>query len=668
MDFSILEIILSVFFMTLVITVIFRKLRLSVVLGYLVVGALVGPHALNWAHNTHYAQNLAEFGIVFLMFTVGLEFSLPKLFTLKYPVFVMGGIQVLLTILIVTVIGKYLGMTTLSALVVGSIAAMSSTAIIIKQLNDQMELHSPHGLNAVGILLFQDLAVIPLIILIASLSHGSEDNLSATLLWALGKGIFAILLIFTIGRWLLRPLFQLIAKTRAIELFTLTVLLVTLTAAWLTHLFGLSYALGAFLAGLMLAETEFRHQIEIEIRPFRDILLGLFFITIGMLTDISQWDNTWHWILLLVFALVVGKFFLIALICRLSGNKLADACRTGLVLAQGGEFGFALLTLAIGNHILPPDYDQVILAALLISIAVAPIITRYNRAITAFLLPQATTYDIEENKKKFTQMVNPLKKHVIICGYGRVGQHIARLLDKINIPYIGLDLDSELVHFASLAGDKVLYGDPSHPGILQAAGLDTAKVLVISFEDLKAATRILSIVKHTHPKLPIVVRCRDEFELKQLKSFGAKYIIAELFEASLTISHQLLTVLGIPPEQIHALIQEGRSKDYDMLQRVFTGSLDNNDIEYDHPLEQQKQLRPIALSQDAYATGKQIKELRLENHFPDIEIRAIRRGESKFINPDADTTLEVNDVLILYGPIHRLEKIESLLWDGVMDG
>lgn len=663
MELNILEVILCVFFMTLVITVICRKLRLSVILGYLVVGALVGPHALNWAHNSHFARDLAEFGIVFLMFTVGLEFSLPKLFSLKIPVFVIGGLQVLLTILITYGVGVFLGMTTLSALVVGSIAAMSSTAIVIKQLSDQMELHSPHGLNAVGILLFQDLAVIPLIILIASLSDGSQENLSFVLLWALGKGILAILLIFLTGRWLLRPLFQLIAKTRAIELFTLTVLLVTLTAAWLTNLLGLSYALGAFLAGLMLAETEFRHQIEIEIRPFRDILLGLFFITIGMLTDVSHWDDTWMWILLLVIALIMGKFLLITIISRLTGTPLSESCRTGLVLAQGGEFGFALLTLALNNNILPPDYDQVILAALLISIALAPIITRYNQLITAFLLPKETSLNLEENKQKITTMVKPLKKHVIICGYGRVGQHIARLLDKIHIPYIGLDLDAELVHFASLAGDKILYGDPSHPGILQAAGLDTAKIIVISFSDLKTATKIISIIKQSHPKLPILVRCRDEFELKQLKSFGAKYIIAELFEASLTISHQLLTLLGIPPTEVHALIQEGRSKDYDMLQRVFTGSYEETTIEENHPFAQQKQLRPILISEDAFATGKKIKELPFNPS--EIELIGIRRGESKFIKPEAHTKLQANDIIIVYGPISSLEKIETMLVDGV---
>lgn len=385
MELSILEIILCIFILTIMVTVLFRKLKLSVILGYLLVGTIVGPNALGIAHNTQYAKSLAEFGIVFLMFTIGLEFSLPRLFALRKAVFIIGGLQVLLTILITAIIGILLGMTKLSAVAVGSIVAMSSTAIVMKQLKDQRELHSTYGLNAVGILLFQDLAVIPIIILIAGLAHPNQE-LSSILLWAVGKGIVAILLIFMLGRWVMQPLFRIISKTGAVELFTLTVLLVTLTSAWLTNQFGLSFALGAFLAGLMLAETEFRHQIEFEIRPFRDLLLGFFFITIGMLADFHSWLDTWVWILLLVFAIIIGKMLLVALITYLTQHKTETACRTGLVMAQGGEFGFAILTLALSNQILPQDYGQVVLAALLISIALSPLIIRYNATITAFLL------------------------------------------------------------------------------------------------------------------------------------------------------------------------------------------------------------------------------------------------------------------------------------------
>ncbi len=385
MDLSILEITLCILLISLIVTVLFRKLRLSIILGYLCAGALVGPHGLGLAHNSQYAKSLAEFGIVFLMFTIGLEFSLSKLFALRYAVFLIGGLQVFLTVLITTLAAIFFGMPHLAALTVGSIVAMSSTAIVIKQLNDQNELFSKHGLNAVGILLFQDLAVIPIIILIGGIAQGERHAIITLLAWALLKGILAILVIFLIGRWLLRPLFRIIEKTHAIELFTMMVLLVTLASAWLTNLMGLSYALGAFLAGLMLAETEYRHEIANEIRPFRDILLALFFITIGMLVNIHLWSHTWAGILLLVGTLIIGKMLLITLICRLTGNSLLIATKTGILLAQGSEFGFAILTLALNNKILTDTQEQIVLAALLISIAISPMFIRYNQKITAWL-------------------------------------------------------------------------------------------------------------------------------------------------------------------------------------------------------------------------------------------------------------------------------------------
>ena len=659
MTLSFLEIFILVFSISLLINVIFRKLRLSIILGYLVVGALLGPHALGVMHNSDYAKHLAEFGIVFLMFTVGLEFSLPKLYALRYSVIIIGGAQVLLTITITTLAGILFGMSKLAALTVGSITAMSSTAIVVKQLNDQLELQSPHGLNAIGVLLLQDLAFIPIIILIAGFTTPSHISLTWVLLWALVKGLLAIFLIFLAGRWLLKPIFLQISKTRDIELFTLTVLVVTLSAAWLTDQLGLSFALGAFLAGLMLAETEFRHQIEVEIRPFRDILLGLFFITIGMLADVSTWHQTWIWITLLVTALVVGKMLLITVITRLSGKDLSVACRTGIVLAQGGEFGFAILTLALSHDILPPDYGQVVLAALLISIGLSPILIRFNKQITDLLLPKRIKINDLQTKVKVSQMAKRLKQHVIICGYGRVGQHISRLLNKINIPFIGLDLDSELIQFASMSGDNVIYGDPAHPGILKAAGLNQAKVLVISFNDIRATLKILQMVKRTHPKLPIIVRCKDEFELKQLKNYGATHIIAEIFETSLTLSQHLLSLLDVTPQKTATLLQEMRNKDYDVLLKVFTGSYEETMADQHAPLGQ---VKPILIPPDAFAVNKKLKELDVKA--TGVELIAIRRGETKFLKPEGQLKIEANDIIIVYGPVSNLDEVERRLLEG----
>lgn len=659
MSVSILGSILSVLLTALFVTVTFRQLRLPVVLGYFLVGALMGPHALGLIPDSENIKELADFGIVFLMFTVGLEFSQPKLFALKNAVFVIGGLQVLLTILITTIIGMFLGMSMLAALVVSGIVAMSSTAIVIKQLHEQVELQSPHGLNAVGILLFQDLAVIPFIILIVALSKNTTSSLESIFIWALVKGVLAIILISISGRWFLRPLFRLIAQTRTMELFTLTVLLVTLGAAWLTNSLGLSFSLGAFLAGIMLAETEFRHQIEVEIRPFRDILLGLFFVTIGVLADISQWYETWMWIGLLLLAITVGKILLITTISRLSGTNLSESLRTGLVLAQGGEFGFAILTLALSVGLLPSEYGQVVLAALLISIAISPILISFNKQIAAFFLPRTTRRSAQLVEQEVSNLAKELDHHIVICGYGRVGQHIARLLDKANVPYIGLDIDSELIQHASLAGDKAIYGDSTHPGILRAAKLNHAKAMVISFNDLRASVKILSMVRPRFPELPILVRCKDEVELTHLKKYGATRVIAEVFEEGLTLSHHLLQLIDMPARKISELLHEARDKDYDLLRKIFPGSF-TEELSGESLLHEQ--LRPIPIPEGAYAVNRKLNEFNFKEF--GIEIIAVRRNHSAPLKPHGNLKIHADDIIIIYGSAVNLEEIEKKLLEG----
>lgn len=660
MDVGILETILSVLLTALITTVVFRQLRLPLILGYLAVGVMMGPHALGLIHNTEIITLLAEFGVVFLMFTVGLEFSQPKLFALRKAVFLIGGLQVLLCTFITTMIGMALGMTMLAALIAGGVVAMSSTALVVKQLDEQLELHTLHGMNAVGILLFQDLAVIPFLILIVSLSGNANATLTSIFIWAILKGVFAIAAIFMIGRWIMRPLFHLIAATRVVELFTLTVLLITLFSAWLTNKLGLSYALGAFLGGMMLGETEFRHQIEIEIRPFRDVLLGLFFITIGMLADMHHWLFAWNWIALLLFAIIFGKFVLVTFISRLTGHSLSTSLRTGLVLAQGGEFGFAMLTLALSYQMLPMDYAQVILAALLISMAVAPILITYNKQIAGWFMPGKIKPQDDVIQTKLSQLTRGLQQHVIICGYGRVGQQIAKIIEQANIPYIGLDVNPELIRLASLGGEKVCFGDASHPGILRAAGLDRAKAVVISFDALKPAIRVLSIVRQTHPTLPILVRCKDQDELEALKKYHPTKIIAETFEESVTMAEHLLEILKLPLTIIDSLKAQARSKDYEILRKVFSDSLSNEYIDGDLP---QKILLPVLLPPEAFAVGRQLGIFNLSAF--NVEVAAIRRGAAKKMEPHVDVVLQSQDIVILYGYPEDVEKAENALLEGM---
>lgn len=387
MHVSLLESFLVIVFVALTVTLIFRHLKIPIVLGYVLAGALVSPNLIGWqpGPGAELIKGFAEFGVVLLMFTIGLEFSLPKLLKLNNSVFILGALQVALSCIVATGVGLLLKIPLEAAIVISTIVAMSSTAIVIKQLLQQNELTTKHGSNAVGILLFQDLAVIPILILLPSLAHHTEHNILMVLGNSFVKGLFAFLVIVIAGKWLLKPLFRVTAATLVIELFTLAVLFVSVGAAWLTNYLGLSYALGAFLAGMMLAECEFKEKINAEIRPFRDLLLGLFFISIGMLVNVAVWPKTWEWILLLVVGLTLGKGLLVTMLCYVFKDNLKTAMRTGIILAQGSEFGFAVLTVARSYSLIPQPWSQTILAALLISFILSPILIRYNREITEWL-------------------------------------------------------------------------------------------------------------------------------------------------------------------------------------------------------------------------------------------------------------------------------------------
>lgn len=378
-----LETILLVLFAVLLINSIFRFFRLPLILGYILVGVIVGPNILGLVPNSEVIQQLAEFGVVLLMFTIGLDFSFPKLKKMRFVVFVLGGGQVLVSILLTTLLGIILKLSVVESVVIGCIVSMSSTALVVKQLTEQGELNSTHGLTAMGILLFQDLAVIPVFILLGSLSAIEPQSFFLSLTLATFRGIFAVAVLFAIGYWVIKPLFRYINPTKSKELFTLIVLFIAIGSAWLIASLGMTLALGAFLSGVFLGETEYSEEIKDEIRPFRDLLLGIFFVSIGMLANLGLWVTSWVWILSILLALMVGKTVLIVFVCHLGHHRFYTSVRTGVILAQGGEFGFAILTLALNHRLLSSNLAQIVLAALLISFVCAPILIKKNQQIAS---------------------------------------------------------------------------------------------------------------------------------------------------------------------------------------------------------------------------------------------------------------------------------------------
>ena len=486
---------------SVVLVAVFRYLRLPFILAYLCTGLLVGPSGLGWIPDMAGTRTLAEFGLVFLMFTIGLEFSLPQLFAMKRTVLGLGGMQVVLSCLAFGGIAWLLGMTVAGAMVVGGVLALSSTAVVMKLLADQLEQHSRHGRAAFGVLLFQDLVVVPFLIFIPMLAgDGQMQSLPAALGWALVKSVTVLVVIFLVGRVWLRPMFHEVAMARSREFFGMTVLLITLASAWLTDLAGLSMALGGFLAGLMIGETEYRHQVESDILPFRDVLLGLFFVTIGMSLDLEVVRSEWMWVTATLTAIIAIKTLLVLAAGRAFRMETGVALRTGLVLAQGGEFGFALVLQAQHFHVLDGRYDQILLAAMVLSMLIAPFLIRYNGRMVKRLLP-----DYRERRASNLDAIRTsageAHNHVIVCGYGRSGQNLAWMLKEEAIESLGLDLDPVRVRDARDAGERVLYGDSARRDVLLSAGLQHARALVISFVDTATALRMLEITRQLRPDI-----------------------------------------------------------------------------------------------------------------------------------------------------------------------
>lgn len=634
---------------------VFRRINLPPILAYLGVGALIGPHALGWVPESENTKVLAEFGVVFLLFTLGLEFSISKLSAMRRAVLGMGGAQVVLTTLVVALAAWALELSFPAALVIGGVLAMSSTAIVIKLLAEQLEINSRHGRNAVGILLFQDLAVIPFLIVIPALATGDED-IGMDLAFALLKGVIFALLMLAGGRWLLRPMFNEIAKARSPELFTLAVLLVALSSAAMSQWAGLSLALGAFLAGIMLSETAFRHQIESDIRPFQDVLLGLFFITIGMLLDMHALPTYLPSALLLLVVLVLVKTLIVFGVGIALKQEPGVSLRTGLVLAQGGEFGFALLALATRDHLLDHDVTQIVLTAVLLSMALTPFLVRWNGRIAKKLIPSYQQSYVEQ-RDTISQHNADLSEHVIIIGFGRVGQNLAYLLDQEDVPYIALEVDPDILAKAQSAGYNVHFANATHLDMLHAAGIDKARALVITHHDTDAAIRTLHVLRVHFPQLPVFVRAYSVNRMDDIIEAGATEVVPDAFEASLMLGSHLMSHLGIPMRRIWHRTQRIRQDNYSLLRHIFLGR--GEMVDAAHALR--GSLTSITLSPGAWAVGRTLGDaLHGLNVFPD----AIRRGGIKGEMPAASTVLQEDDILILYGSEADLARAEQKLLGG----
>ncbi len=647
-----LLLILTLLGAAVVVVVVCRLVRLPPILGYLAVGVAVGPHALAWVPNDETTRYLAEFGVVFLMFSIGLEFSLARLHAMRHAVFGLGLAQVAITTLGAMVVLHFFGAGWQAGFVLGGALAMSSTAIVSKMLAERMELPTAHGHDVMGILLFQDLAVIAFLIVIPSLGQAGPD-LAFALLVAAAKAAAALTLILYLGQRPMRAWFHVVARQRSSELFVLNVLLVTLGLGALTEMLGLSLALGAFLGGMLIAETEYRYQVEEDIKPFRDVLLGLFFITVGMALNVAAVLDNFGWVVLLVVIPVTAKFALIVALARAFKAPLATALRTGFYLAQAGELALVMLALATRNAIIPADLLQPVLAAMIISMFLAPLIIQFSEP----LVRRFTANDWLARAAQLTQIAAATmskQDHIIICGYGRSGQNLTRLLEAEDIACIALDADPERVRGAAADGNTVVYGDASRRETLVSAGLAKARAVAITFADTPVALKIIHHVHHMRPDLPVIVRTLDDSEIDRLMDAGATEVVPEVLEGSLMLASHSLLVLGVPLSRVLQRIRTIREERYGLFRGFFHGITDAADAAENL----QPRLHTVVLPDRAHAVGKRLDALKLTGL---VEVTGVRRRGTRSMRPPPDWCFEAGDAVVLLGRPDRLATAEQRL-------
>jgi len=640
-----------------------RSLKLPPMLGYLAVGVVIGPHALAVAKNADGVRHLGAFGVVFLMFVIGLEFNLSKLRAMRKHVFGLGFFQVLLTMLGATAAALGLafmapalwGMSWQTALVLSGALAMSSTAIVVKLMTERLEMESEHGKRVMGILLFQDLAVVPLLVLIPALGATGEQ-LFATLGIATLKATIVIILLLVGGPRVMRWWLTLVARRKSEELFVLNLLLITLGLAWLTELAGLSLALGAFTAGMLISETQYKQQVETDIRPFHDVLLGLFFISIGMMLDWRLVLERWPLVLLLVTLPVLFKAALVTLLARGLGATAGVSLRTGLYLAQAGEFGFVLLTLAQANALVPAALLNPILASMVLSMLATPVIIMYSNQLVMKLVSSEWLQQSLQMTSIARKSIN-VNKHVIICGYGRCGQNLARMLEQEGIPYMALDLDPDRVRQAAAAGDSVVFGDAARLQALMAAGLARASAVVITYLEIPGAMKVLAHIRAHAPQVPVIVRTQDDHDLEVLQQAGATEVVPEAIEGSLMLASHALALVGVPMRRVIRIVQDQRDARYNLLRGYFHGADDDSVDELN-----EERLSSLTLPLGAKSIGKALSHLALSAL--DVRVVSLRRSGGKVMAVAQDPLIEDGDTLVLSGKAEMLAMAEQKLLKG----
>lgn len=628
-----------------------HRLRIPLMLGYLLVGFIAGPGLLHLVNQSNGTEFIGEIGITFLMFSIGLEFSLSKLKAMRKLVFGLGSLQVVITLILMWLLLMITGINMVWAFTLAAAMTMSSTAIVSRILAEKNELDQHYGHMIMGVLLMQDIAVVPLMILFPAMA-GSSEHILLNINLALIKMVCTLLLLLVVGSKIMPQWFRLIARLKSGELFMINVLLVTLGVAYLTQLAGLSLALGAFVAGMLISETQYRFQVEDDIRPFRDIMLGFFFITIGMKLDIHVLHSSWRTVLLLLSMLMILKVTVLYLVSRYyTKENQADSIKTAFYLAEGGEFGFVMLAICGALKLVSEPLQQAAIAAILLSMILAPLFMNLANFLARKLIKHSWEEQAVDLQNILVETMNK-SDHILIIGFGRCGQSVARILQQEHIPYYALDLDAERVATARSAGEHVTFGDAKRREVLQAAGLKRAQMVLITIHNMSESKHILNNVIVQMPTMPVVVRVTEDHFIQDFIDMGADNIVSDEKESSLLLAAQALMGAGQSFSKVFQTMRQVRHNHYQALDGIFAGRDDDAAGAESHFYRYAFTLPP-----DAYLIGKHFQALPLEKL--NIKLLSVRRNAHQICDFSDDFQFQKQDTLVLFGLREKIISFEN---------
>lgn len=656
MEIPLLKDILILFGLAIVILLICHRLHVPTIVGFLLTGILAGPHGLGIISAVREVETLAEIGVVLLLFAIGIEFSLRSLLQIRKSVLIGGSLQVLLTIAVTYLISMQFGMGFVESVFVAFLVSLSSTAIVLKLIQERAEVDSPHGRTSLGILIFQDVIIVPMI-LVTPLLAGETEKLGESLLVLAAKGIGIILLVMIGAKWIVPQVLYQIAKTRNRELFLLGVIVICLAVAWMTSSVGLSLALGAFLAGLIISESEYSHQALGNILPFRDVFTSFFFVSIGMLLDVGFLFQQPMLIAIISSGVLALKAMIASAVTVLLGFPLRTAILVGLALSQVGEFSFILSKTGVEYSLLGRNIYQIFLSVSVLTMAATPFIISLAPHVADLLLrlplPRRLKFGLYP-----VQGTNGIGKrdHLIIIGFGVNGRNLARAAGVGGIPYVIIEMNPETVRNEQAKGEPITYGDATHEAVLQHANIKDARIAVVAINDPTATRRITEIVRRLNPKVHLIVRTRYLQEMKPLYKLGADDVIPEEFETSVEIFTRVLAKYLISREEIEKFLTEVRSDGYEMFRSLSRKSASFSDLTLNLP---DVEISTLRVGVRSALTEKTLAQIELRKKYG-VTIMAIRRDSQTLSNPHGDMQLCANDVLFVLGAPEKIARVTSL--------